>query len=88
MAIEVVTKDDFKDFFRKLADTINIAKKDDEVFITIDYVQKHYGLTKVVQQKMRTARKIPYYQVGRTILYKKEDIINYIEKHKIEGHTL
>ena len=85
MAIEVVTKDDLSEFFRKLAETIGVAKNDDEIFVTVDYLEKKYGLTKVVQQKMRTARKIPYYQVGRTILYRKQDVIDYIERHKINA---
>lgn len=85
MAIEVVTKDDLSEFFRKLAETIDVAKNDDEIFVTVDYLEKKYGLTKVVQQKMRTARKIPYYQVGRTILYRKQDVIDYIERHKINA---
>ena len=57
----------------------------ESMYMTPRQVQKIFGLSEKWLANMRWKKRgIPYRKVGNKILYKKEDIEDFIEKHKVK----
>jgi len=57
----------------------------ERMYLTPKQVQKIFGLSEKWLANMRWRKKgIPYKKVGNKILYKREDVEDYIEKHTIK----
>ena len=57
-------------------------------YITPERVEEEFGISISSQAKLRSDRMIPYYKPKGKILYLRREIIEYIEKHRIDSIEL
>ena len=83
MNVELLTRQDISDVKDALVEAVTTIK-DDQEYITPDYLLDKWGINKSTQAKWRTERRIPYYKVGKNILYKKDEILEHFEQCKVQ----
>lgn len=55
----------------------------EKIWLTISQLAEYLGFAnRATQQEWRESGELPYYRVGKNIVYKKSDIDEFIEKHK------
>ena len=61
----------------------NSRIKIEKIWLSVKEVELYLGYgNKATQQKWRDSGMLPYYRIGKQILYKKNDIDDFVEKHK------
>ncbi len=64
--------------------TIGKVKEIEALWLTVAEVKRYLGFAGVdTQREWRDSGRLPYYLVGRVILYKKADIDRFVERHRI-----
>ena len=57
--------------------------KIDKIWLSVKEVTDYLGFgNRATQQEWRDSGQLPYYRIGKQILYKKNDIDDFVEKHK------
>lgn len=57
----------------------------DRVYMTVAILKEYLGFANEdTQKEWRDAGVLPFYQIGRMILYKRSDVDAFVEKHRIE----
>ena len=84
----ILSEDAFEQLSAKLDAILAMAdeKNRKTEWLTNEDVLKLLDVSKSTLQSYRDRIIIPFYQVGRKILYKFSDIEDYMEKHKITSH--
>ncbi len=59
-----------------------IKENEMEQLIDNDSLCKTLCISKSTSQRLRSTSKLPYFKDGRKILYRKDDVANYIEEHQ------
>ena len=60
------------------------VKEVEVLWLTIKELQRYLGFANIdTQREWRDSGKLPYYLLGRTILYKKTDVDKFMEQHRI-----
>lgn len=85
---EAINKIDALD--QKVDRLLSILEKkegDGEVndFVTSEEARQMLGVSKSTWQTMRNNKRIPYSQVGRKIYVKRQDIIDYLNNHRVHS---
>jgi len=64
--------------------TIGKTKDVEALWLTVAEVSRYLGFAGVdTQREWRDSGKLPYYLIGRVILYKKSEVDKFVEKHRI-----
>lgn len=63
---------------------IAMVKEIEPTYLTVAGVQRYLGFGNVdTQREWRDKGRLPFYIVGRQILYRKADIDKFVERHRI-----
>lgn len=55
----------------------------EKIWLTIPQLTEYLGFANgATQQEWRDSGILPYYRIGKNIVYKKQDIDEFVEKHK------
>ena len=55
----------------------------EKIWITIPQLTEYLGFAnRATQQEWRESGALPYYRIGKNIVYKKSDVDEFIEKHR------
>lgn len=83
--IELISQEDFLRLEKKIDTLIemlnNTSNKTVDNWMSSEEVCDYIGITKITLQRWRDQSKITYYQIGRTIRYKKSDIDAFMENY-------
>lgn len=62
----------------------NSRIKIDKIWLSVKEIADYLGIgnSRTTQQEWRDSGELPYYRIGKQILYKKTDIDDFVEKHK------
>ncbi len=67
-----------------MARTFAKVKEIEVVYLTVSETKKYLGFASVdTQRKWRESGMLPYFLIGRQILYKKSDVDRLVERHRI-----
>ncbi len=88
-----LTLDEFKDILKESISEMTLAKqspkdnRSEESFLTQRQAAKYLQITEPTIIKWKKENRIPYYQNGRRILYKKSELLQALRKnnHLIEN---
>jgi len=58
-------------------------KKDDDKYLSKKDVAKYLGRSIPTVNNYMKKEEIPYYKVGRSVLFRKDDIDEWVGKHKV-----
>ena len=65
--------------FSEMKNSISI----DKIWLSVKEVTTYLGFgNRATQQEWRDSGQLPFYRIGKQILYKKNDIDDFVEKHK------
>ena len=80
--MEIPTIQDFKRLEAKI-DELNKANNIKLPFLTPDKLEELTGITKDTQKRLRTNREIPFSKIGHSVVYKLDEIEDWIDSQKI-----
>jgi len=82
-APELLSKISVEELQRLMAEVIkDMVKKE---WLTPEELEQEYGISITAQNRMRMERRIPYSKIGKYVRYKRSDIEEWLETHKIEA---
>lgn len=57
----------------------------EKIWLSSQQLTEYLGFgNRATQQEWRDSGLLPYYKVGKNIVYKKSDVDDFIEKHRVE----
>ena len=55
----------------------------EKIWLTIPQLTEYLGIAnRATQQEWRESGALPYYRIGKNIVYKKSEVDEFVEKHK------
>jgi predicted DNA-binding transcriptional regulator AlpA len=82
-APELLSKISVEELQRLMTEVIkDMVKKE---WLTPEELEREYGISITAQNRMRMERRIPYSKIGKYVRYKRSDIEEWLETHKIEA---
>lgn len=55
----------------------------EKIWLTIPQLTEYLGFAnRATQQEWRESGELPYYRIGKNIVYKKSEVDEFVEKHK------
>ncbi|HVD99966.1 MAG TPA: helix-turn-helix domain-containing protein [Cytophagaceae bacterium] len=86
MAVEIITKEDLKNFknelVQELKELFSTTPDPQKQWIKSSEVRKLLGISPGTLQHLRVVGTLPYTKIGGTMYYKYEDVMQMLEKNK------
>lgn len=86
MAVEIITKEDLKNFktelLNELKELFSNTSDQQKPWLKSQEVRKLLAISPGTLQHLRIIGTLPYTKIGGTLYYKHEDVIHMLEKNK------
>jgi hypothetical protein len=86
MAVEIITKEDLKNFktelLNELKELFSTTSDQQKPWLKSQEVRKLLAISPGTLQHLRIIGTLPYTKIGGTLYYKHEDVIQMLEKNK------
>ncbi len=86
MAVEIITKEDLKNFkselVQELKELFSAAPDTQKQWLKSPEVRKLLGISAGTLQHLRVIGTLPYTKIGGTIYYKYEEVLQMLEKNR------